>query len=141
MGFIERVDRGLDGLEAVSTGVCPGCETCRDSFDDYRVADELEGYRVPAHDKDCAEPIYFRTEEAATFFAEMLFENAWSCGEVYEESHFSGGGCDICGSPLGGDFESWHAIVKETGELIHGERACWDCINYLANGEVPFEDE
>jgi len=140
MSYENDVKDGTKGLEAVSTGICCGCETCRESFDEYTVQDELEGYRVPAWDADCDEPIFFRTEEGATMVAESLFEEAWRSGKAYDEAHFSWGDCDICGSSLGGDREVWHAIDCDTGELVHGDSACVDCIMYLANGVLPDDD-
>lgn len=103
--YASAVERGCQALTAVSTGVCPGCEECR----------ELYGYD---------------TLEALNL--------AYEAGEIVQEPHFSWHGCDICGSTLGGDFEEWHAI-DENGELIHGGRACVDCVCYLTNGDEPEE--
>ena len=33
MEYLLAVERGLMGLEAVSTGVCPGCEVCAEEHD------------------------------------------------------------------------------------------------------------
>lgn len=101
--YTDSVESGLEGLTAVSTGLCPGCDECRETWG-------------------------FETLEA--------FDNAVSDGEVFAEGSFSWSGCDICGSSLGGDFQPWHAI-DEDGGLVHGTRACVDCIMYLANGEEP----
>jgi hypothetical protein len=39
--FSDRVKRGLEGLEHVSTGLCPGCETCAKNYgmplEDFKV--------------------------------------------------------------------------------------------------------
>lgn len=102
--FVLAIDANTEGLKAVSTGICPGCETCREEY---------------APDASMEE-----------------FEEMCSNGEVCAEPFFSWHGCDLCGSPPGGDFEPWHA-VDENGEIVHGERACVDCIMYLANGDLP----
>lgn len=142
--YTDAVEHNLKGLHAVSIGVCPGCEECREKWQDYSIEHEWDGlnwvFRVPAFDADHREPFFFKTIEAAEWYARRLFEDAWSSGEIYDEPSFSSMGCDICGSTLGGDFESWHAIEGTgayAGELYHGERACWDCIMYLANGDEP----
>jgi len=73
--------------------------------------------------------------------AQYMLDN----GEIVEEGHFSWQACDICGSHLGGDRYSAHAILKtqvngdcETGdgEIVHLE-VCVDCVMYMANGDVP----
>ena len=63
-------------------------------------------------------------------------EKAWESGRIVSEPFFSSGGCDICGAVLGGNFEVWHGI-DEKGEIVHGDRACEDCVVYLANGDEP----
>lgn len=108
--FTDAVARGLKGLEAVSTGICPGCDTC------------------------CDEQRYDSLE---------VLQSAWEAGDVFSEPSFSSLGCDICGTNLGGNFECWHYIVpSESGGVVgqgikHGDRACVDCIMYLANGDEP----
>jgi hypothetical protein len=82
--YTEAVERNLKGLEAVSTGNCPGCNECSDANGD---------------------------------------------------PYFSWSPCEICGSRLGGDRESWHALMDN--KLIHCENACVDCVVYLANGDEP----
>jgi hypothetical protein len=79
---------------------------------------------------------YFRTEEEAQLAAREAFARDWSTGSVFSEAFFSWGGCDICDSRLGGDFEVWHYIDPQ-GKIQHGERACVDCVQYLANGTLP----
>ena len=32
MTYVENVEHNLNGLTAVSTGVCPGCEECRSTY-------------------------------------------------------------------------------------------------------------
>ena len=108
--FIAAVESGCEGLTAVSTGLWPGCETCREA---YAPDASPEG-----------------------------FEQLWQSGEVFAEPSFSPCGCEICGSLLGGNFEPWHAIALDAnGEptrlIVHGDRACVDCLLYLANGDLP----
>ncbi|MCH8969536.1 MAG: hypothetical protein IIA66_10520 [Planctomycetes bacterium] len=102
--FIAGVASGCEGLAFVSTGICPGCETCREEYAPDATPDG--------------------------------FEQLWQSGEVFAEPSFSPCGCEICGSTLGGNFEPWHA-VDDNGEIIHGDRACVDCLLYLANGDLP----
>jgi len=108
MTYTERVAHGLEGLEAVSTGPCPGCDECRKNY----------GYS-----------------------SMRAFSDAWECGEVVVEPHFSRAPCDICGSLLAGDREDWHAFDRETGATYHFHSACVDCVIYLANGDVPEGEE
>lgn len=68
------------------------------------------------------------------------FEELWSSGVICAEPFFSWDGCDLCGSPLGGNFENWHA-TDENNEIVHGDRACEDCVQYLANGDLPEDSE
>jgi hypothetical protein len=141
--YTDSVERGLEGLSAVSTGTCPGCETCRESFGDYKVEFDWddagrERYRVPAYEEFGGKKIWMRNEETAEFFARRLFAEAWSNGDVWNEPSFSHSGCDICGSEVGGDNEVWHA-VGEDGEILHFTDACCDCVMYLANGDEPGE--
>lgn len=118
--YVQAVTRGLDGLQAVSTGVCPGCSTC-------------------AHEHDYADD---HDDPARTLAA---FEDAWRSGKLRGDgdSHFSWSPCDICGSSLGGDREIWHAIAGAPGEKLagrsieHFDNACTDCVIFLANGDEP----
>jgi len=102
--YEQAVEQGTHGLTVVSTGICPGCEQCRDEISPNSTMEN--------------------------------FEELWETGETESEPFFSHWGCQICGSSLGGNFEVWHAIDKNN-EIVHGERACVDCICYLANGNIP----
>jgi len=127
--FIEAIARNTEGLEAVSTGICPGCSQCLDEY----------GKPVPCECKgeepDCPK-CDGRGERQPT---PDEFEDQWSTGEVFAEPFFSWHRCDLCGSTLGGDREPWHAVDKASGKIIHGERACVDCMIFLANGQLPGE--
>ena len=41
--YSDRVEHYLKGLEAVSTGICPGCEECRDTYSPESTMDEYDG--------------------------------------------------------------------------------------------------
>lgn len=116
--YVQAVTRGLEGLQAVSTGVCPGCSTCAHEHD----------YSDDNDDPD-------RTLAA--------FDEAWRSGKVDSEASFSWSPCDICGSSLGGDREIWHAIMGQPGEDLKGRSiehlnsCCTDCVMFLANGDEP----
>ena len=143
--YTDAVARGLEGLEAVSTGLCPGCAECRGEFADYRPREDYASdaedaplvWTVPALEGES-----FESEEAAEVAAREAFDEDVRNGSAHADPFFSWEGCDICGSSLGGDFEPWHAIMKprkegERGELFHGSHACVDCVVFLANGDEP----
>lgn len=118
--YVERVTKNLEGLDAVSTGPCPGCEECADHFgftDEYN--DDGDTIKT----------------------AVVCFDEAYERGEVESEGSFSWSGCGICDSTLGGNLEVWHGVSKETGGVLHFDDACVDCVVYLANGDVPEEPE
>lgn len=52
-----------------------------------------------------------------------------------EDLGFSWHDCECCGSPLGGDRYK-AAILDEALQSIELS-VCADCINYIANGDVP----
>ena len=138
--YARAVERNLEGLTAVSTGLCPTCDECRDAFDEYRpelddwtIATEF--WAVPAIDSPHFR-MRFPSESLALDAARTAFHEAWSCGQVTETACFSYSGCDICGSSLGGDMVPWHAITPD-GRLLHFDNACVDCVMYIAYGEEP----
>jgi len=101
--YTKAVNERTQGLDGLSVGVCPGCETCMTEH----------GY----DDK-------------------VAFYEAVQGGEVFDEGSFSSRGCGICGSKLGGHMYTYH-YIDETGEIIHGDDCCVDCLMYLANGDEP----
>lgn len=140
--FTEAVVRGLKGCEAASTGLCPGCDECRSAFDEFTVR-EIDDSELPAWTFKAAQSstpgddrgrAYFDEAEAEAASREA-FREAWSSGKVFSEASFRRGGCGICGSPQGGDFEDWHCIIG--GEIRHFTDACVDCVLFLANGDEP----
>lgn len=114
--YTDAVEHNLKGLEAVSTGACPGCAECADEH----------GFRD--------------TEDDAgniTRTAVEAFTEAYEAGEVVDEGGFSWHECGICGSTFGGDRYSWHAIDAKSKRLYHFTDACVDCLFYLVNGDEP----
>lgn len=139
MGYVERVEANLAGLDAVSVGTCPGCDECRGNYgDEYRVEfdDDADRFTFPA-----ADGAEWPTEAEAEAAAREAFADAWRSGkaECEDPGGFSSGGCGVCGSPLGGDRFTWHAL-GDGGRLLHFDDACTDCVLYLANGDVPERD-
>ena len=131
--YVESVERYTKGLTAVSTGVCPGCEQCRDEYGvkvrcECQDAPENEG--EPNPDCDDCDGHGKRPPTMAEF------DEQCSNGSAFSEGSFSWRGCGICGSTLGGTVEPWH-YLNEHGEIVHCDDACVDCVCYLANGDLP----
>ena len=127
--FVEAIERNTEGLQAVSTGPCSGCEQCRDEYG-VEVACECGG------DDDC-EKCDGHAKRPPTM---EEFDEQLSTEQAFSEGFFSWQGCDLCDSSLDGTFEPWHA-VDANNEIIHGERACVDCVMYLANGDLPGQND
>ncbi len=129
--YTQAVKHNLEGLTAVSTGLCPGCDTCRGQYpEDFEPQEGDDGLWVVG----CIEDKTFKTEALADAASKGAFEEAWESQAVLSEPSFARG-CDICGSRLAGDMDAWHAILN--GEIHHWERACIDCVVFLANGDEP----
>ena len=146
--YTDSVESGIEGLAAVSTGTCPGCDQCREEHGLYGVEEDDEGWFEPDRP---GLVVYHQSEEDALKAARERFEDDWSSGHVTSrgwgaadsEPSFSHGSCGICGSHLGGDREVWHAIIPDENgsvigrEILHSDDACIDCVVYLANGDEP----
>lgn len=134
--YTDRVEYNLKGCEAVSTGVCPGCDECREVDDRFTVreVDGEEGcggfYTFKANPGPA-----FDSEDAAEAASKEAHKEAWSSGDLYDEPSFSWRECGICGSRLGGERSTWHYIAD--GRIWHHNDACTDCVLYLANGDEP----
>ena len=140
MTYLERWTQGTEGMEALSTGLCPGCTTCAAEYG-------------------------FDPDDASSM---ADFEEAWSTGQINTEPQFTWSGCDLCNSRLGSDMEPYHWIehipmtwteavmhwIRETWtrrrpqpwtrtrrEIQHGNNACMDCVIFMANGDLPEEEE
>jgi len=69
-------------------------------------------------------------------------------GEIVDEPGFSSHPCEICGSNLGGDRHTAHALIRtalpghvqgddyDKTEIVHLE-ICMDCVLYMSNGDLP----
>ena len=136
--YADAVEHGLRGLEAVSTGLNPGCDECRSSWSDYQPREcERDGGDTLGWEVWAVKGSWYETEEAAETAAREAFEEAWSTQGVPDEGHFSWRPCGICGTTLGGTRESWHGVDRVTGRSYHFDDACTDCVVYLANGDEP----
>lgn len=142
MKYVDRVTANLKGCEAASTGICPGCDECREADPRFRVRDldflteaedEPQAYGF-SYDKGAR----YASEEEAEAASRAAFDEAVRNGHAYDEPSFSWSPCGICGSRLGGDREAWHYV--HAGKLYHNGDACTDCVLYLANGDAPEEE-
>ena len=92
VGYITR------NLEAVSTGLCPGCADCANTW---------------GFDPDSEESM-------------IDFENQIMAGELCDEGSFSWSPCDNCSERLGGDSHVAHGL-DSAGEIVHF-RVCTRCL-------------
>jgi hypothetical protein len=134
--FTDAVDAGLKGLTAVSTGVCPGCNECREQHG-FTVAEEDDCLGVAGFVCEADAGAHFGTEAECAIHAQKCFQAAWESGKICDEGSFSWSSCGICNSRLGGDRFDWHGLDDLTGTLYHFDDACVDCVLYLANGDEP----
>ena len=126
--FIAAVERGTRGLEFVSAGACLGCEECglaptecRECWGEGLVWDDMGHVAW-----DCPE-CGGEGEIAAT-------ERDRECAD---EGGFSWVACDCCGNRLGGNRYPAHGR-DAGGRMVHLD-ICQDCVQYIANGELPPE--
>jgi len=127
--YTDAVERGLQGLTAVSTGLCGECRQCAEhcGFDIDQDVEETEG-EAEAEEQRMAK-----------------FDEAVSFGKCHDEGGFSWAECGICGSHLGGNRYVWHGIFtsdleKKLRTVRHFDDACTDCVMFLANGDEPDRD-
>lgn len=108
--YSKAVTDGLRNMKGVSTGECPGCESCAE-FHDMTAEEHAKAW----HDG------LDETEECFS----------WSpCGICGSSL---GGGRHVWHWINGGDDSG------KGGEIIHEHDACTDCVMYLANGDEPEE--
>lgn len=127
--FTDAVKRGLEGLEHVSAGACPGCHECGLDDDDCKTCDGIGEIEDGTPCKDCG----------GTGSIPVDPEDHRQL-DLANEPHFSWHECDCCGSHLGGDRHPAHGIAKinDRETLVHLD-VCTDCLCYLANGDEPEE--
>lgn len=105
--FTEAFKRGMHGMEAVSTGTCPGCEACME----IDGCDDVEAHRMKWSSSDCA--------SGETHFS-------WSpcgiCGTKFGGDRHAW---------------HWIDPNDPKREIHHEDDVCTDCVLYLANGDEP----
>lgn len=127
--YTDAVERGLRGLDYVSTGLALGCPECG-----------LES-------KKCTACKGYGTEDIGTECPHCHGEGSVPCDETdrdeaCDEGLFSWHACDCCGSTLGGNRYAAHGLHSDgplKGKLCHLE-VCADCLVYIANGDEPESD-
>jgi hypothetical protein len=109
--YTNAVAEGLKGLQAVSTGPCPGCPECADQTG---YGEDLEAHRKA-----------WRTGEI-----ESSAGFSWRACQIC--------GCTLGGDRE--VWHAIHGEPGENlagREIEHWDSVCTDCIMYLANGEEP----
>lgn len=138
LNYQKAVERGLEGLDFVSTGACTGCAECglvqqfkivgvpvgvdlmETVFDSHEDAEkEIEAARK---DPELAgvELLHLRVEEIEPDQHQI---------ELASEPHFSWSACECCGSDLGGNRHPAHGCDKN-GDIVHFS-VCEDCLYYI----------
>lgn len=115
MGYEDRVASGLKGLEAVSTGICSGCDKCMGIY----------GYET-------TDKVRFEEDWASGWLPEDGSFSHGACGIC---------GSSLGGNRY---MWHW-IRPNDTGSVVgqpieHESDACVDCVQYLANGTLPDED-
>lgn len=129
--YVNAVKHGLRGMTGVSSGICPGCEQCRNEYGQL--------VRCSCQDSNGGEPDPYCPDcdgRGMRLPTMAEFDEQWSSGKVFSEPSFSWGSCGVCGSSLGGDREIWHWVDKD-GAIHHEDDMCVDCVCYIANGDIP----
>ena len=109
--YTDAVAAGLDGMRGVSTGCCPGCESCMES-DGHTDPDE---HAMAWRDCNVIDEPHF----------------SWSpCGIC---------GCTLGGDRERWHWIDGGDEHGKGGTIIHESDACTDCVQYLANGTEPEE--
>ena len=113
--FTDAVDRGLKGMEGVSSGTCPGCAECME-IDGYT---DAEIHASHWHDTDMASGEGSFSWRACGVCGTTLGgnRNVWHWVKVTR----------------------WSDGTHELREIHHESDMCDDCALYLANGDEPSE--
>ena len=85
--------------------------------------------------------LYWKCPDCQAGMEEKEMQAGIENGTVIDEGGFSYHDCETCGCPLGGDRYAAHGWLDIDGvkTIIHYD-ICGDCVQVLANGEVP-DDE
>lgn len=105
--YTDAVTRGLQGMEAVSSGTCPGCAECMD-VDGYT---DAEKHRADWHTRDMPS----RDES-------FSWRPCGVCGSTLGGDRHTW---------------HWIDPNDPTHAIEHESDMCGDCVFYLANGEEP----
>ena len=89
-------------------------------------ADTFAGYLVPG---GCTSEEFEHTGE-----------NCNQCESCACEAEFSWKSCSICKSTLGGSRHAVAVIFPGTDRPAEFYAACYDCLAYLANGQLPNDE-
>lgn len=105
--YTDAVERGLKGLAAVSTGICPGCEQCRE---DHAPDLTMEEFEKAWQNGDFWEGDSFSMQRCGICGTRMGGDRyVWHW--LDEEGKLSG--------------------------IQHEDDCCQDCVLFLANGDEP----
>ena len=111
MSFVESFEHYAGDLKGLSGGITSCCATCQ----------EQHGY--DQHEN-----------------AEESMAHDLSQGLLPDEGSFSWAQCDTCGSTLGGERYTGHCFAPQSMDVIHLD-VCVDCLFFIANGDVPEDDD
>ncbi len=108
--FVQAFVKGLEGLQAVSSGVCPGCETCRESLG----YESLKALHKAWQTGETPDESHF----------------SWSPCDVC--------GCRLGGDRhIWHAIPGQPGENLKGKEILHFEGMCTDCVLFYANGDEP----
>lgn len=73
--------------------------------------------------------------QSDTGLDEAALASALENGGVQDEEFFSWDPCELCGTGVGGNRDTVHAVDKN-GDIVH-LTICIDCVLYISNGDEP----
>jgi len=109
MGFIDRVEANLEGVQFFSVGPCPGCESC--GLEDVTYADE--------------DPEAYELASGSHF----SWRACPSCGSTLGGDRHPAHGVIA---------ETVEAAQAKDRDIEHFN-VCTDCLMFHANGDIPAE--